>query len=212
MTRKSIHRLAMALLLLASASCKPAQDTMSTRSSSTANTAIPENSETATLGAGCYWCIDAAFRQFDGVHQVSSGFMGGAVENPSYEQVCSGQTGHAEVVQIVFDPEKISYPQILDWFWKLHDPTTLNRQGNDIGTQYRSVIFYHSEAQKKAAEESKKAAASMFDDPIVTEIAAASTFYPAPEFHQDYYFQNKSKNPYCKWVIEPKLKKLKLDH
>jgi peptide-methionine (S)-S-oxide reductase len=173
---------------------------------------IPEGAETATLGAGCYWCIEAAYRQLDGVHSVTSGFMGGAVENPTYEQVTQGDTGHAEVVMVVFDPKKISYEKILSWFWSLHDPTTLNRQGNDIGTQYRSAIFYHSDEQKKIAEASKAAAAPDFKDPIVTEIVRAKTFYPAPEFHQNYYFQNKSKNPYCRFVIEPKLKKLKLDH
>ncbi len=173
---------------------------------------VPAGHETATLGAGCYWCIEAAYLQLDGVKSVTSGFMGGAVKNPTYEQVCSGETGHAEVVVVVFDPAKISYEKILAWFWDLHDPTTLNRQGNDVGTQYRSVIFHHSEAQKKTAEASKAAAAKNFKVPIVTEIAKASEFYPAPMYHQDYYFQNKSKNPYCKYVIEPKLKKLKLDH
>jgi peptide-methionine (S)-S-oxide reductase len=168
--------------------------------------------ETATLGAGCYWCIEAAYRQLDGVYSATSGFMGGTVKNPTYEQVCGGDTGHAEVVQVVFDPKKISYEKILAWFWNLHDPTTLNRQGNDVGTQYRSAIFYHSEAQKKTAEASKAAAAANFKDSIVTEITAASEFYPAPAYHQDYYFQNKSRNPYCRFVIEPKLKKLKLDH
>jgi peptide-methionine (S)-S-oxide reductase len=173
---------------------------------------IPEGAETATLGAGCYWCIEAAYRQLDGVYSAVSGFTGGTIENPTYAQVCDGTTGHAEVVQVVFDPKKISYEKILSWFWELHDPTTLNRQGNDVGTQYRSAIFYHSEAQKKTAEASKAAAAPDFKDPIVTEIVAAKTFYPAPQDHQNYYFDNKSKNPYCRFVIEPKLKKLKLKH
>ena len=168
--------------------------------------------ETATLGGGCYWCLEAAFRQLDGVYSVTSGFMGGAVANPTYEQVCTGETGHAEVVQIVFDPQQISYSRLLEWFWKLHDPTTLNRQGNDVGTQYRSVIFHHSDAQKAAALASKAAAATSFKDPIVTEIVPAGEFYPAPDAHQDYYFRNKSKNPYCRIVIKPKLRKLKLDH
>jgi peptide-methionine (S)-S-oxide reductase len=168
--------------------------------------------ETATLGAGCYWCIEAAYRQLDGVFSVTSGFMGGSVKDPTYAQVCEGDTGHAEVVQVVFDPKKITYEKILAWFWDLHDPTTLNRQGGDVGTQYRSAIFHHTEGQKKTAEASKAAAAKNFKDPIVTEITKASEFYTAPQDHQDYYFQNKSKNPYCKFVIEPKLKKLKLDH
>jgi peptide-methionine (S)-S-oxide reductase len=192
------------------ASCEPAKKTMTHQS--TKMPEIPAGAETATLGAGCYWCIEAAYRQLDGVYSVTSGFMGGSVRNPTYPQVCEGTTGHAEVVQVVFDPEKISYGKILNWFWKLHDPTTLNRQGADSGTQYRSVIFHHSEAQKKTAEVSKAAAAKDFSDPIVTEITKADTFYPAPQDHQDYYFQNKSKNPYCRMVIEPKLKKAKLKH
>jgi peptide-methionine (S)-S-oxide reductase len=191
------------------ASCEPENKTMSHPTKE-----IPAGvvTETATLGAGCYWCIEAAYRQLDGVYSVTSGFMGGRVKKPTYEQVCGGDSGHAEVVQVVFDPKKISYEKILAWFWDLHDPTTLNRQGNDVGTQYRSAIFYHSDGQKKTAETSKAAAAANFKDPVVTEITAVSEFYPAPADHQDYYFQNKSKNPYCRFVIEPKLKKLKLDH
>ena len=173
---------------------------------------IPAGAETATLGAGCYWCIEAAYRQLDGVYSATSGFMGGTTQNPTYAQVCEGDTGHAEVVQVVFDPKKIAYEKILAWFWKLHDPTTLNRQGGDVGTQYRSVIFYHSDAQQKTATAAKAAAAANFHDPIVTEITKAAEFYPAPKDHQDYYFQNKSKNPYCRMVIEPKLKKLNLEH
>jgi peptide-methionine (S)-S-oxide reductase len=192
------------------ASCEPEKTAMSEKPA--AMPEVPAGAETATLGAGCYWCIEAAFRQLDGVHAVVSGFMGGHVKNPTYEQVTGGDSGHAEVVHVVFDPQKISFEKILAWFWDLHDPTTLNRQGNDIGTQYRSAIFYHSDAQKKTAEASKAAAAKNFKDPVVTEITAASEFYPAPEYHQNYYFQNKSKNPYCRFVIEPKLKKLKLDH
>jgi len=175
---------------------------------------IPKDvvTETATLAGGCYWCLEAAYRQLDGVYKVTSGFMGGKVDNPTYEQVCSGTTGHAEVVQVVYDPKKISYERLLAWFWELHDPTTLNRQGNDIGTQYRSAIFFHDEGQQKVAEASMKAAGKLFEDPIVTEITKASKFYTAPEMHQDYYFNNKDKNPYCRFVIEPKLKKLKLEH
>lgn len=173
---------------------------------------VPAGAQVATLGGGCYWCLEAAYRQLEGVASVTSGFMGGHVPNPSYEDACSGTTGHAEVVHIVFHPDKISYEKLLAWFWDLHDPTTLNRQGNDVGTQYRSAIFYHSPEQKKIAEASKAAAAGNFRNSIVTEITAASTFYPAPVYHQNYYSQNKSKNPYCRFVIEPKLKKLKLDH
>ena len=192
------------------ASCEPDKKPMDHHPA--ALPSVPANAETATLGAGCYWCIEAVLKQIDGVYSVTSGFMGGHVPNPTYEDVCEGDSGHAEVVRVVYDPKKISFDKLLDWFWKLHDPTTLNRQGNDVGTQYRSVIFYHSDAQKKAAEASKAAAAPMFGDPIVTEISAVSEFYPAPDYHQDYYFQNKSKNPYCLFVIEPKLRKLKLDH
>jgi peptide-methionine (S)-S-oxide reductase len=202
--------LAILTVLPMLASCEPAKKTMTQEPAKMPE--IPAGAETATLGAGCYWCIEAAYRQLDGVYSATSGFMGGTVANPTYKQVCDGDTGHAEVVQIVFDPKKISYEKILTWFWKLHDPTTLNRQGADEGTQYRSAIFYHSEAQKTAATAAKTAAAPDFKDPIVTEITQASTFYPAPQDHQDYYFQNKSKNPYCRIVIEPKLKKVDLKH
>ncbi|MCU0796575.1 MAG: peptide-methionine (S)-S-oxide reductase MsrA [Akkermansiaceae bacterium] len=173
---------------------------------------VPEGAEVITLGAGCFWCIEAAYRQLDGVYSATSGYMGGSVVDPTYEQVCQGTTGHAEVVQVVFDPKKITASQVLDWFWDLHDPTTLNRQGADVGTQYRSAIFYHSDEQKAVAEASKKAAAADFEDPIVTEITKAGVFYVAENYHQNYYFQNKTKNGYCRAVIEPKLRKLKLDH
>ena len=175
---------------------------------------IPEGveTETATVGGGCYWCLEAVYRQLDGVYKVTSGFMGGHVDNPTYEAVCSGTTGHAEVVQVVFDPKKISYERLLAWFWEMHDPTTLNRQGADVGTQYRSVIFFHDEEQEKIAKASKEAATKLFKDAIVTEITKVSKFYEAPEKHQDYYFNNKNTNGYCRFVIEPKLKKLKLKH
>lgn len=202
--------LAILSILPMLASCEPEKPAMPEKIAKVPE--VPAGAEVATLGAGCYWCIEAAYRQLDGVYSATSGFMGGAVLNPTYEQVCSGDSGHAEVVQVVFDPKKITYEKVLAWFWDLHDPTTLNRQGNDVGTQYRSAIFYHSPEQKKTAEASKEAAGKNFKDPIVTEITKASVFYPAPEYHQDYYFQNKSKNPYCRFVIEPKLKKLKLDH
>ncbi|MBK1825998.1 peptide-methionine (S)-S-oxide reductase MsrA [Haloferula rosea] len=173
---------------------------------------VPEGAEVITLGAGCFWCVEVVFEQLDGVYSSTSGYMGGTVANPTYEAVCQGTTGHAEVVQVVFDPKKTDLKTILAWFWKAHDPTTLNRQGADVGTQYRSAIYYQDEAQKKVAEASKKAAQSDFDSPIVTEITKASTFYPAEGYHQDFYLQNKKKNGYCRLVIEPKLKKLKLDH
>ena len=176
--------------------------------------AMPEidanNLETATFGAGCFWCVEAVFELLEGVHSVESGYMGGSVENPTYRAVCEGTTGHAEVTQIHFDPDVISFETLLDWLWRSHDPTTLNRQGYDVGTQYRSAIFYHSEAQKAAAEASKAAAQALFEDAIVTEITAASTYYPAEDYHQDYYRQN-GNQPYCARIIRPKLEKLGLE-
>jgi peptide-methionine (S)-S-oxide reductase len=171
----------------------------------------PAVTEIATLGAGCFWCIEAVLEQIDGVVDVTSGYMGGTVTNPTYEQVCGGNTGHAEVVQVTFDPARIRYEDLLEHFWKLHDPTTLNQQGNDVGTQYRSAIFYHSEAQRLAAEKSKQAktASGAFGDPIVTEIVAAGPFYKAEGYHQDYYRLNKRQS-YCRFVIAPKLEKLGL--
>lgn len=166
--------------------------------------------ETATFGAGCFWCVEAVFESLDGVKEVESGYMGGETKNPTYREVSSGETGHAEVTRIYYDPEKISFETLLDWLWRSHDPTTLNRQGADVGTQYRSAIFYHSEEQKKAAEASKVEVQSMFDAPIVTEIAPASEFYLAEDYHQDYYKQNRSA-PYCQMVIRPKLRKLDLE-
>ena len=207
------RRFAFALLLLLPmlASCEP-KTTMSPDAAKPAPMPpVPEGAEIAVLGGGCFWCVEAAYRQLDGVISATSGYMGGHVKDPTYEQVCDKTTGHAEVIQLVFDPKKISYERILAWFWDLHDPTTLNRQGGDAGPQYRSVIFYSSEAQRKTAEASKTAAAANFDSPIVTEITKATAFYPAENYHQNYYFQNKN-NGYCTMVIEPKLKKLKLKH
>ncbi len=163
--------------------------------------------ELATFGGGCFWCIEAIFQRIDGVSSVASGYSGGQVDNPTYKQVCQGDTGHAEVLQIEFDPKKVSFEKLLDVFWLAHDPTTLNRQGNDVGTQYRSIILYHSEAQKLAAEKSKKAAQSHFKDPIVTEIVALKKFYKAEDYHQNYFNDNPNA-PYCSFVIRPKLKKV----
>lgn len=176
------------------------------------NPSVPEGAEVITLGAGCFWCVEAAYRQVEGIHAAVSGYMGGKSEKPSYEDICTGATGHAEVVQVVFDPAVIPLEKVLAWFWDLHDPTQLNRQGNDIGTQYRSAIFYASEAQRETAEASKQAAQKLFEKAIVTEITAATEFFPAERYHQDYYFQNKTRNSYCQYVVEPKLKKLGLDH
>ena len=164
--------------------------------------------ERATLGAGCFWCVEAVFLQLAGVHEVVSGYTGGTTVNPNYKAVCMGMTGHAEVIQIGFDPDIISYEDILEVFWQTHDPTTLNRQGGDVGTQYRSAIFYHTEAQQEIAEKSKAAAdaSGLWGDPIVTEITAADVFYPAEEYHQN-YFQLNPRQPYCQFVIHPKLEK-----
>jgi peptide-methionine (S)-S-oxide reductase len=168
----------------------------------------PAKLETATIGGGCFWCAEAVFQRIPGVKSVTSGFAGGTVPNPSYEQVCTGKTGHAEVIQLTFDPAVLSYDKLLEIFWEAHDPTTLNRQGNDEGTQYRSIILYANDAQKKAAEDSKARAAKRFKDPIVTEIVPLKAFYSAEDYHQDYYNLNKNKNGYCQFVITPKLKKL----
>jgi peptide-methionine (S)-S-oxide reductase len=163
--------------------------------------------ELATFGGGCFWCMEAVFERLPGVKSVASGFAGGHTANPAYEQVCTGDTGHAEVTQIEFNPAKISYEKLLDVFWQAHDPTTLNRQGVDEGTQYRSIILYHGEAQQLAAEKSKAGAQKNFKQPIVTEIVPFTQFYPAGDYHQKYY-DNHSKAPYCRMVIAPKLEKL----
>lgn len=165
---------------------------------------------TATLGAGCFWCIEAVLERVDGVLAVDSGYMGGHVERPTYRQVCAGDTGHAEVVQVTFDPARIDYEQLLDWFFRAHDPTTPDRQGNDVGPQYRSVIFWHDDEQHAAAERAKVAAQEMYSDPIVTEISKASMFWPAEEHHQDFFRRN-PEQAYCRAIIPPKLKKLGLD-
>jgi peptide-methionine (S)-S-oxide reductase len=164
--------------------------------------------EKATIGGGCFWCLEAIFEQIPGVTAVTSGYAGGETINPTYEQVCSGRTGHAEVVQIDFDPAKVSYQQLIDLFWEAHDPTTLHRQGPDVGTQYRSIILYHDAAQRQIAEASKRDAAARFPRPIVTEIVALTQFFPAEERHQDYY-QNNPQAGYCVAVISPKLEKFR---
>lgn len=166
--------------------------------------------ETATFGAGCFWCTEAIFQNVEGVIKVESGYSGGKVKNPTYEEVCSGLTGHAEVTRITFDPQKVSYDELLEIFWQTHDPTTLNQQGADVGTQYRSVIFYHSDAQKEKAEyyKSRLDQEGAFSKPIVTEIAPAGPFYKAEDYHQNYYNLNGSA-PYCTYVIKPKLEKFR---
>jgi peptide-methionine (S)-S-oxide reductase len=166
--------------------------------------------EQATLGGGCFWCLEAIFERQSGVKSVTSGYAGGAEPNPSYEAVCTGNTGHAEVIQVEYDPETISYVELLDLFWGCHDPTTLNRQGGDVGTQYRSVILYHDAEQQAEAMRSKAAVASDFADRLVTEISPLSKFYPAETYHQGYYQRNREAS-YCQIVIRPKLRKLEIE-
>ena len=166
--------------------------------------------DTATIGGGCYWCTEAQYQLLDGVVSVSSGFSGGTVKNPSYKEVCNGTTGHAEVIQVVYDTDKLNYSDILQAFFLSHDPTQLNRQGNDVGTQYRSVIFYHTEEQHLLAEQIKKDLdkSGAYKDPIVTEIAPFSVFYKAEDYHQNYFNQN-GEQPYCQFVVAPKVEKFK---
>jgi peptide-methionine (S)-S-oxide reductase len=166
--------------------------------------------EQATFGAGCFWCVEAVFERLEGVKSVVAGYTGGSKLNPTYEEVCTGKTGHAEVARITYDPAMVKFETLLEWFWKSHDPTTLNKQGADVGTQYRSAVFYHDENQRVIAEKSKAATQAMFSDPIVTEITELTKFYEAENYHQDYY-KNNPNAPYCAFVIKPKLKKLKLD-
>lgn len=165
--------------------------------------------EKATFAGGCFWCTEAVFEEVEGVVDVVSGYSGGSTDNPAYEEVCTGRTGHAECVQITYNPDKITYEKLLDIFWMVHDPTSLNRQGADVGTQYRSAIFYHSKEQRLTAEKSKLNISKYFKDKIVTEIVPLKKFFKAEEYHQDYF----KKNPdaaYCKIVIKPKLEKLKM--
>ena len=171
---------------------------------------LPAGLERATIGNGCFWCTEAVFQRLKGVQSVVSGYSGGWAPNPTYEQVCTGETGHAEALQITFDPAIVSYQDLLEVFWQTHDPTTLNRQGNDVGTQYRSAIFYHSDTQKELAQELKRKldASGAFDRPIVTEITAFTAFYPAEDYHQNYYDQH-PQQMYCRAMIAPKLEKLK---
>lgn len=170
----------------------------------------PPQGEVATLGGGCFWCLEAVYDELKGVVDVRSGYAGGATPNPSYQQVCNGDTGHAEVVRIAFDPAKISFREILEVFFTIHDPTTLNRQGADVGTQYRSVIFYHSEAQKDVAEQvmAELTAANLWKNPIVTELAPAPEFYEAEEYHQEYFARNPNAG-YCQVVVAPKVAKFR---
>jgi peptide-methionine (S)-S-oxide reductase len=169
---------------------------------------MSNSNELATLGGGCFWCLEAIYQDVIGVSKASNGYAGGVTENPSYEQVCSGRTGHAEVVQIEYDPDVISYEDLLTIFWRIHDPTTLNRQGADVGTQYRSIILTHDETQQAIAQRSLAAAKELYADPIVTEIEPLDTFYPAEVYHDDYYRRNPNQ-PYCRAVIDPKVRKFR---
>lgn len=184
--------------------------TMSATETNEANnqTTMSQTIDTATFGAGCFWCVEAVFQRLDGVLSIKSGYSGGTVKNPSYREVCNGTTGHAEVCQIVFDKSKISFDELLEVFWKTHDPTTLNSQGNDFGTQYRSAVFYHNEEQKQKAEQYKKELneAKVYPNPIVTEISAFTNYYPAEDYHQNYFNQNGNES-YCRFVIQPKVEK-----
>lgn len=173
------------------------------------NSSLSTN-KVATLAAGCFWCVEAVFQKLKGVEKVESGYMGGTLKNPTYKDVCTGQTGHAEVCQITYNPNIISFEELLEVFWKTHDPTTLNRQGGDIGTQYRSAVFYHDATQKQIAENIKKdlSQSGAYDAPIVTTFEPASIFYKAENYHQDYFNLNGS-NPYCQMVVKPKVEKFK---
>jgi peptide-methionine (S)-S-oxide reductase len=203
-----MRRYSLLSCLLAIAFCACAQ----TKSKEPVDLAVPANTkvEKATFAAGCFWCVEAQFQYLDGVIKVESGFSGGTVANPSYELVCTGTTGHAEAVQITYDPAKISYEELLEAFWQSHDPTQLNRQGDDVGTQYRSVIFYSNEQQHKLATEYKEKLqkSGAYDQPIVTEISPLKNFYKAEDYHQNYYSQN-GNQPYCHYVIGPKVDKFK---
>lgn len=171
---------------------------------------MEEGTAIATFGAGCFWCVEAVFQELEGVLKVESGYMGGHVKNPSYKEVCTGTTGHAEVARITYDPDKVTFDELLEVFWQTHDPTQLNRQGNDVGTQYRSVVFYHTPEQKEKAEHYMREldASGAWDKPLVTEISEAGTFYAAEDYHQD-YFANNPNGAYCQYVIRPKVEKFR---
>ena len=202
-----INRYSIFVLFFYLISC----NTTSVESKELINTTIKQqNMDTITFGAGCFWCVEAIFSDLNGVDKVISGYAGGTVKNPSYKEVCTGNTGHAEVCQVIYNPEIITYKELLEVFWQVHDPTTLNRQGGDVGTQYRSAIFYHTNEQKEIAEEYKKVLNNekVFPNPIVTEITAFTNFYPAEDYHQD-YFELNGENPYCQAVVRPKLEKFR---
>lgn len=195
------------IMAFSQASCADSKQNRPTNNMNTENS-LSEKLDTATFGAGCFWCVEAIFQRLEGVEKLSSGYSGGDIKNPSYKEVCTGRTNHAEAVQILFDPSKISYDELLEVFWKTHDPTTLNKQGADEGTQYRSVIFYHNDNQREIAENYKKKlnASGAWDKPVITEISAFKNFYIAEENHQNYFNEN-GNQPYCSYVIQPKIEK-----
>ena len=197
----------LVLFVLLFIGCKETKSEI-TQESKTIMNEQNSNNEVATFGSGCFWCTEAIFERVKGVSSVISGYSGGSVANPTYKEVCNGNTGHAECTQINFDPSVISFDELLEIFWKMHDPTTLNRQGNDVGTQYRSVIFYHNEEQKQKAEyyKNKLSEEKIWDKPIVTEITKFEKFYPAEDYHQEYYDNNPNQG-YCAYVITPKVEK-----
>lgn len=204
---QTVPTLAFAFMACGGGRAQPSTTTTTTNFQMEMN---DSNLETITLGAGCFWCVEAVFTELKGIRSVTSGYMGGHVKNPAYREVCNGTTGHAEVAQLVYDPVEVSIAGILEVFWQTHDPTTMNRQGADVGTQYRSAIFYHTEEQRRIAEnyKAKLDASGAFRGPIVTEIVGASTFYPAEDHHQDYYSRN-GEQGYCQMVIRPKLEKFR---
>jgi peptide-methionine (S)-S-oxide reductase len=208
------HILLILSLLFSLSSCGNYEATLQNdtvfKKMSTINNSTNKMIDTLTIGGGCFWCVEAQLQQLNGVISVISGYAGGVTKNPTYKEVCTGLTGHAEVIQVTFDNSIISLDEMLSAFWQAHDPTQLNRQGNDVGTQYRSVIFYRNEEQKKIAEDYKKKLneEKVYDNPVVTEISALTTFYPGEEYHQNYYNQNTTQG-YCLFVIAPKLEKFK---
>ena len=206
---KFIHSILLLICSLASCTAETSQTHISKEDMSI----TPEFTDTtaiATFGAGCFWCVEAVFQDLKGVYSVESGYMGGEKEQPTYKEVCTGTTGHAEVCRIIYDPRILTYKDLLEVFWQTHDPTTLNRQGNDVGTQYRSAIFYYSDEQKREAEHFKTLIdkSGAFSDPIVTTLEKADIFYPAEDYHQNYFNLN-GDQPYCAFVIKPKVEKFK---
>ena len=213
MLKVSMTTLVIGMVNLISCAQPQKKDKMTTSISATSSqqSSAAGPTDTATLANGCFWCTEAIFQQLEGVISAISGYTGGQVKNPTYKEICTGETGHAEALQIVYDPTKISFDELLEVFWETHDPTTLNRQGADVGTQYRSGVFYHNEEQKQKAEKYKAELnkSGAFNNPIVTEITSFSKFYPAENYHQEYYENNGNNNPYCKVVIQPKIEKFR---